>query len=288
MKKLALVGCLAVLACSRPQPVAQQDLHYTVGPAWQAGGKWFYPREDFAWQGTGLAVREPAQAEGHLTADGEVWHAASMTGSHQTLQLPAVVRVTNLDNGRQIVIRLNDRGPNDPGRMIGLSPRAADLLGVGKEPARVQVVEDEMASRQFAEVLPGGPMLQISAAPLEKVQQTALGNAPVDRQGLTVLADNTAQETPAPGKVVLADLPATVMQGAPVSSMLWVETMDFTSRLAAMRQAAAQGASVRPVFLGHSTMWAVRYGPFATISEADAALKRALATGLTGSHIVVE
>ncbi|MFT9256584.1 MAG: RlpA-like double-psi beta-barrel domain-containing protein [Acetobacter sp.] len=258
-----------------------------VGAPWQADGRWFYPREEFSWQGTGVAVRQTGR-DGELTTDGEVRDSATMTGSHQSLQLPAVVTVINLENGREVTIRVNDRGPAMAGRMIGLSSRAADLLGMGKGPAQVRVVEDEAASRQLAETLPGGPTLQISSAPLERVTQTDLGGA----QGTSVVgAENSAVAAGTPhGPTVLPDLPVTVRQGQPGPGMFWVETMDFTSRYAAMVQAARQGGVLRPAMTGsgQGTLWAVRYGPFVTIQEADAALKRALASGLTGSHLVVE
>lgn len=174
MKKAVLLCCVGVAACSRPQqPAVKPDVHYVVGPAWQAGATWVYPREDFSYQARGLAVRQAASTQ-PLTTDGEVRNPLSMTGSHPTLQLPAVVTVINLDNGREITIRVNDRGPAEAGRVLGLSPKVADLLGVGAEPARVRVVEDEVTSRQLAEVLPGGPMLQINAAPREAVRQTDL------------------------------------------------------------------------------------------------------------------
>ncbi|WP_281701676.1 SPOR domain-containing protein [Acetobacter malorum] len=293
MKKAVLLCCVGVAACSRPQqPAVKPDVHYVVGPAWQAGATWVYPREDFSYQARGLAVRQAASTQ-PLTTDGEVRNPLSMTGSHPTLQLPAVVTVINLDNGREITIRVNDRGPAEAGRVLGLSPKAADLLGVGAEPARVRVVEDEVTSRQLAEVLPGGPMLQINAAPREAVRQTDLGasNAALQNAGAPPQPEPqaaSAGQVTAQTAVQLPELPAQWRQGQPEATQLWVETADFTARGAAARLVAQDGGSVWPSFTPQGKMWAVRQGPFTTISDADAALKRALADGLTGSHIVVE
>lgn len=293
MKKAVLLCCVGVAACSRPQqPAVKPDVHYVVGPAWQAGAAWVYPREDFSYQAMGLAVRQPASAQ-PLTTDGEVRNPLSMTGSHPTLQLPAVVTVINLDNGREITIRVNDRGPAEAGRELGLSPKAADLLGVGAEPARVRIVEDEAASRQLAEVLPGGPMLQINAAPREAVRQTDLSGSGAILQN-TGVSPQPEQQAASAGQATaqaalqLPELPVQWRQGQAVATQLWVETADFTARGAAARLAAQDGGSVWPSFTPQGKMWAVRQGPFTTISDADAALKRALADGLTGSHIVVE
>ncbi|MDN7354172.1 septal ring lytic transglycosylase RlpA family protein [Acetobacter senegalensis] len=293
MKKAILLCCVGVVACSRPVPKVQPSVHYVVGSGWQVENAWFYPREDFSYQATGLAVRQQQEKTASaLTMDGEVRDDATMTGSHPTLQLPAVVTVMNLDNGREVTVRLNDRGPKEIGRLLGLSRKAADLLGMGTGPARVRIVEDEAASRHLAEILPGGPMLQINAAPLETVTQTQLKEAKAGaRVGRAVPAvqQSAPQEAPvAGGPIVLSDLPATWRQGMPVAGQFWVETADFTSRYAAAREAARQGASVVPSFTQQGKMWAVRHGPFATISEADVALRHALADGLTGSHIVVE
>lgn len=282
MKKVIFGGCLILASCS-PTPPSREDVHYTVGSAWQASGQWFYPREDFAWQGTGLAVRQNGRA-GELTADGEVRSMATMTASHPTLQLPAIVTVTNLENGRQVRVRVNDRGPAQMGRALALSTQAANLLGMGSNPAQVRIVEDENASRQLAETLPGGVALQIAAAPREQVVQSSLGGTGGVAVGAGVGADAPALQAGAK----VPDLPVVYAQGYAAPGMLWVETMDFTSRSAAIMQAGGHGGVVRPVMSGQSMMWAVRQGPFATISAADAALKRALVNGFNGSHIVVE
>ncbi|MFT8886614.1 MAG: RlpA-like double-psi beta-barrel domain-containing protein [Acetobacter papayae] len=275
---------LLLVACRR-EPQATPDPHYVTGASWQADGRWFYPREDFAWQDTGLAVRDHGQ-DGELTADGEVRDSMAMTGAHQTLQLPAIVSVTNLENGREVVVRLNDRGPAQAGRMLSLSARAADLLGMGEGPARVRVVENEAESRRLAEILPGAPKLEISAAPREGVTQTDLSGQGSSTVGMAVQAGDAA--TPKTG-LTLPALPAEVRQGWAAPGMLWVEVMDLTSRYSAMVQAARYGGVIRPdLTAGHGMMWAVRFGPFTTIQDADSALRRALAAGLTGSHIVVE
>ena len=181
MKKIAFSACLLLASCS-PTPTSRPDIHYTVGTAWQAQGQWFYPREEFAWQGTGLAVRQTGR-EGELTADGEVRSMASMTASHPTLQLPAIVTVTNLENGRQVRVRVNDRGPAQVGRALALSTQAANLLGMGRDPAQVRIVEDETASRQLAETLPGGVALQIEPRQGLRLCSPALGGPAVVSAG---------------------------------------------------------------------------------------------------------
>ncbi len=79
---------------------------------------------------SGLAGIYPSGFEGKPTANGEIFRESDMTAAHPSLPLPSLVQVINLTNGREIVVRVNDRGPFEPGRMIDLSPRAADVLGL--------------------------------------------------------------------------------------------------------------------------------------------------------------
>src|SRR5476649_788731 len=77
---------------------------------------------------TGLASSYSSESNGNQTAIGEPFDAEALTAAHPTLPLPSYVRVTNLSNGRQLVVRVNDRGPYVPGRIIDLSRAAADRL----------------------------------------------------------------------------------------------------------------------------------------------------------------
>ncbi len=75
-----------------------------------------------SWYGNGF--------QGHLTASGQVYDMYKMTAAHKTLPLGSVVRVTNLSNGKSVVVTINDRGPYVPGRIIDLSKSAAQALGM--------------------------------------------------------------------------------------------------------------------------------------------------------------
>ena len=165
----ALAGCTAP---GGPAPVPT-PAHYVVGEPYRTGGVWRYPREQFAYTDTGLATvlsRDPGP-----TADGEAFDPDLLTAAHRTLQLPAVARVTNLQTGRAILVRLNDRGPEAPGRLIAVTPRAAALLGVsGTAPFRVRVELAETESRQLATALATAAPLQMASAPVGSVQAESL------------------------------------------------------------------------------------------------------------------
>ncbi|MEX0627241.1 MAG: septal ring lytic transglycosylase RlpA family protein, partial [Cucumibacter sp.] len=100
-----------------------------VGDPYRVAGRWYTPQNDPDYEATGMASWYGSAFHGRLTANGEVFDMNAMTGAHPTLPLPSYVRVTNLENGRSVVVRLNDRGPFTHGRVIDVSGRAADLLG---------------------------------------------------------------------------------------------------------------------------------------------------------------
>src|SRR6202012_2201773 len=113
---------------------------YKIGPPYQVDNIWYYPREQPDYDETGIASWYGPTFYGHRTANGEVYGAGDLTAAHRTLPLPVNVRVTNLDNGKSLVVRVNDRGPFAKGRIIDLSERAAELLGYkAKGTARVRV-----------------------------------------------------------------------------------------------------------------------------------------------------
>ncbi|WP_213992832.1 endolytic peptidoglycan transglycosylase RlpA [Sodalis sp. dw_96] len=82
---------------------------------------------------TGLASSYGAERSGNTTATGEPFDAQALTAAHPTLPLPSYVRVSNLSNGRQLVVRVNDRGPYTPGRIIDLSEAAAERLNISNQ-----------------------------------------------------------------------------------------------------------------------------------------------------------
>ncbi|MDB5505813.1 MAG: septal ring lytic transglycosylase RlpA family protein [Devosia sp.] len=102
---------------------------FMIGKPYQVRGKWYTPAEDPNYLATGKASWYGADFHGRQTANGEIFSANGLTAAHATLPIPSYVRVTNLQNGRSIVVRINDRGPYVAGRVIDLSWRAATILG---------------------------------------------------------------------------------------------------------------------------------------------------------------
>lgn len=111
-----------------------------VGKPYQVAGRWYTPRVDTGYDKTGRASWYGSNFHGRLTANGEVFDQNALTAAHPTLPLPSYVRVTNLENRRSIIVRINDRGPFVADRLIDLSKRSAEMLGfAGKGVASVRV-----------------------------------------------------------------------------------------------------------------------------------------------------
>lgn len=284
---------VGLAGCVPRAPAPAPALHYVVGGGYQLGRTWSYPREDFHLDETGLASVLPDRQG--LTTDGEAWDGTAMVAAHRTLQLPAVVRVTNLDTGLQALVRVNDRGPAEPGRVIGLSHRAAAVLGVAAghaAPVRVQV-EDAMSEALRAQA-GGGPAVAVAAAPRTGVVSEALAPPPgigQSRRGRdagpvqTVAATPDAPETKVPDRLPDVAVRVAVQPGRLVIRAGSFGRMEYASRL----QARLGGdARIERVPDGRAERYEVIAGPYAGVAAADAALDRAMRAGVTDARIAVE
>jgi rare lipoprotein A len=290
---VVLAAAIGLTACALLPPGPPAQPHAVVGAPYQIRGIWFYPRERFHFTTTGLAV--VSTKTGGLTADGERYDPEALAGANRTLQLPAFVRVTNLENGRALVVRLNDRGPDDPGRLIALTPRAARLLGMGSAPVRVrmQVLEDR--SRELMASLTAPPLLPLAAAPRGAVGQESLAPPDGVRQvrPRPVPAIPTVGATPA---LASGNTPSFVPSGvveqeAPDPGRLFVQCGRFSAlAYASVMQARLAGLGAH-VAIDDSAppdaAYQVRIGPFQSTAAADAALDRALRAGVSDARIVV-
>ncbi len=122
------------------EPVPRGGGRFKLGSPYRVGGRIYVPRHDPSYDRNGIASWYGIDFHGRKTANGEVYDMDAVSAAHPTLPLPSYVRVTNLENNRSIVVRVNDRGPFKPGRIIDLSKRAAHQLGfIRQGTARVNV-----------------------------------------------------------------------------------------------------------------------------------------------------
>ncbi|WP_164156590.1 septal ring lytic transglycosylase RlpA family protein, partial [Sandarakinorhabdus rubra] len=103
-----------------------------IGKPYQVAGVTYYPADDRAYREEGVASWYGPGFHAGSTANGERYDQDDLTAAHRTLPMPSWVEVENLDNGRKLTVRINDRGPFAKGRIIDLSRKAAQLLGVDR------------------------------------------------------------------------------------------------------------------------------------------------------------
>jgi rare lipoprotein A len=121
-------------------PVPKGGGTYRVGKPYTVGGRVYVPEEDVNYREDGLASWYGDDFHGRLTANGEVYDMTSLSAAHPTLPMPCYARVTNLSNGKSLIVRVNDRGPYHGNRLMDVSSRAAELLEFkGNGVARVRV-----------------------------------------------------------------------------------------------------------------------------------------------------
>lgn len=139
-KYLGLCALSLLAACqSAPPPPGVK-----IGKPYNVNGTTYYPEYDATYDETGLASWYGPGFHGNRTANGEKFDTHDLTAAHPTLPMPSLVRVTNLENGKTLVVRINDRGPFARGRIIDLSKESAKRLGVkGLSKVRVQYLVPE-------------------------------------------------------------------------------------------------------------------------------------------------
>ena len=146
------------------------DLNAAYNQPYEINGRWYHPlRGDADFSENGIASWYDRQSSSDVTAMGTAFHARQMTAASRTLPLPSCVRVTNLKNGRSIVVLVNDRGPFVSGRIMDMSYGAASRLGMlsrGTTPVHIQVIPSSPA--------PGAPLPRV----LPVVQRTVPGTVP--------------------------------------------------------------------------------------------------------------
>ena len=295
---IALV-VLAIGGCGS-QKAARQG-NYKVGTPYQISGVWYYPKEDAFYDETGVASWYGADFHGKSTANGERYDMDALTAAHRTLPMPTIVRVTNLENGRSIKLRVNDRGPYARGRIIDLSRRAATLLGFSnKGTARVRVQfegradaggspplsEDEIAEARPSDVR-AVPVSEIARGELAPVP----GAAAAPRSAPSEIRPASASATMAPVSDTEPDGIVTTV-AVPAKTQLWIQFGAFQSRANANRLAERlihTGPSrVTTAYINGKPLHRVRFGPYATVEEADSMLNKVIDKGQNGAQIVVE
>lgn len=270
---------------------------YKVGRPYQIDNVWYYPREQPDYDETGIASWYGPTFYGKRTANGEIYDGDKLTAAHRTLPMPVNVRVTNLENGKSIVVRVNDRGPYARGRIIDLSRHAAELLDMtdaGTAKVRVTYLGRADLNGKPADNTPPEIASALPAAPSGQVASNALAAIP----GTTVAAPATPVARPASGPTPVPDALFADNQpdgkvtkiAVPAASRMYVQVGAFSNQDNARRLLGRLGGDlhISTVQRGGLTLYRVRTGPLATVAAADAELARITGAGAGDARIIVD
>ena len=274
---MALVLLLASCGVPRPQSSHRPGLAKPRGPAsdtpvkigkpYQVAGAWYYPSDDGGYDEVGLASWYGAQFHGGQTANGERFDMDRVGAAHKTLPLPCYVEVTALDTGRTILVRINDRGPFVTNRIIDLSRRSAQLLGIeraGVSRVRVRRVFPADADRL---------QLRWGRAASERPYAGGAQLALLNQRFATRPAD------PAAPPRVAAAIPITA---APVGGW-FIQVTAVGDRARAEEIAEIIAGRIEPAGM----LWRVRMGPYKSEAEATSALAQVRSDGYQDARLVV-
>jgi rare lipoprotein A len=281
--------------------------NFKIGKPYKVDGQWYYPKEEYEYTETGIASWYGPGFQGKKTASGEIFDTNELTAAHRTLQMPSLVRVTNLDNGRSVIVRVNDRGPFKRGRVIDLSQKAAELLGyknIGTAKVRLEVLKEEsMRLAQLAKAGQSTKGMEVAMsgqppAPAYGSYQTAsVSRETLEAPVTTYNAYGQPQEhytSVVPGHTKGgAFYPDPIVTEMPVTrTNIYVQAGSFSVRDNAVRlsaQLAGVGSSgVYSATVNGQQYYRVRLGPMARVEEADEMLARLVNSGHKDAIIVVE
>lgn len=256
---LALAACSTMRLPEAPKTVATPNPHYKIGAPYKIDDRWYTPKVDERYDEEGLASWYGDDFQGRLTANGEVFDKRRLSAAHKTLPMPTLVEVENLENGRRVTVRVNDRGPFVGDRVIDLSHAAADALGFRAQGlARVRVRYLGETDVAALAALPGEPAPQAASVdPLAGLIAGATGGA-------------------APAAARRQDI---WVELAAIEDLNALETMTLgLPDLGPVSVSSAERDGKRLQFL--------RIGPFIDEAIALASLSRVQAAGFGGARIV--
>lgn len=262
---------------TRPLPPSAGD-YYKLGSPYRIEGSWYYPSYDPHYDRTGVASWYGPQFHGRKTANGERFDMNEVSAAHPTLPLPSRVRVTNLENGRQLVVRVNDRGPFIDGRLIDLSRRGAQLLGFYRKGlARVRV-----EYLGLDQPLPDAPL------PADRLVRFAAADTPI--VAFKPRPQARAEALPPAKKPTRSSRAGGAPSAGASSGALLVEAAVLDKRDDAVRLGnlirSFGDVVVEPERRGGRLVYAVRIGPVGSDREAASIVSELARAGLTQSRIV--
>jgi rare lipoprotein A len=290
LRGAVVVALLSVLAaCAGGARTDAVGLPVVTDPApivsgtmrpYQIRGRWYRPEEQPDYEATGLASWYGDQFHGRPTATGERFDMNALTAAHKTLPLPGLVEVTNLANGRRVVLRVNDRGPFVDSRIIDLSRAAADALDL----RRAGVGEVRVRYLGRAPRLGGGAVLQYADAGPHAPAPTAVMSGPVPYLTAASVPAAPAPSPPA-APAPAASAPVVTRSSAPAQGGVWVQAGLWTDARQARRAASHLGGGATVDEAGPG-QFRVLVGPWPDEGAAERSRRAVMSRGYPDATMI--
>jgi rare lipoprotein A len=261
-------------------PLPKGGGRYVLGNSYEVAGRQYYPQEDPSYDKVGQASWYGPKFDRRMTSNGEWFDQDYLSAAHPTLPLPSYVRVTNLENGRNIVVRVNDRGPFVADRIIDMSKKSADALGFrAKGTAKVRV--------QYL----GPAPLDDDGTHLASLNRNIDRGAPAEPVMVAGTPPPAVAATPQPRAVAAMAAGQSAGRIAGHDAGFYVQVGSFSDPSNAGR-AEANLASVGPIVItpvdiDRGRFYRVRVGPLDDQATAHAALARVQAAGHHDARVVI-
>jgi len=264
---------------------------YKVGKPYKIQGTWYYPAVNYSYLEKGVASWYGPKFHGKKTANGEIFDMNAVSAAHRTLPMPSIVRVTNLNNGRSLKLKVNDRGPFAKNRIIDLSRRAAQLLGFEREGTalvRVEIVADE--SRRFA-LLSQKDLKSYPAIASQKIEIVSLPGSPSAPQSLKIGNNQQPKNTiisagsrPFRAKVKIVPVKAVKKIYVQAGAFVYPELAEKMRKLLE----PVGPTRIIEAIIGKRRYFRVQVGPAGSVREGDKLLNLVIASGYPKARLVVD
>ena len=270
---LLTTGCVSNTVDLNASPYSQaaaikgQGGVYKIGKPYKIKGTTYYPKEDYNYSEVGIASWYGSDFHNRRTANGEKYDMNTLTAAHRTLPLPSIVRVTNLENGRSLVLRVNDRGPYAKNRIIDISKRGAQLLGYqvqGTAKVKVEILAKESKALKAA----------LLGQKVEEVKTVSTPSAPISQDKTLVIynAEKSNKVTKTP------------------ENNYYVQAGSFSqkSSAAGLKEKLSKfgKAKVDQATVSGKNFYRVRIGPFNFKEEAEVTLAKVKNYGIQNASVV--
>ena len=251
---------------------------YKIGTPYEIEGDWYYPQEDATYDNTGIASWYGSKFHGRRTANGEIFDMDLLTAAHPTLPMPVRAKVTNLENGRSVVVRINDRGPFAKDREIDMSRHAADVLGF-KEKGTAQVRVQYLGRAPLYDsagrlIKRQEPDLFIAEKPITPKEDSRVAAAPIEPVDV-LTADGKKLAKPEPD-----------VKEKRYAVQVGVFSMRQNAEALQEKLKAFSPVKIVEVKMGGATLYRVKMGGANIRADARSTLERLVAAGHTDAVII--